>query len=201
MGQWGQCILFSVVFTSSLPSHLTQCLGPTSNCHLLTNTMTQVRSCLSIWWEWFRGTHRKDDRGSLSIKSSREGVIVLSNIKSKTIPAIAGPRERGGGVSTLWRYLSDPLSKTTWTNSAHWMSRKPPESSEPPKSCLENGLSHTVPKVGNKNSQKRNTARPRSQFLHACIFYIPMIGLSILLHCFCGLMVGIYKSLTDTCRM
>ncbi len=67
----GQCILFSVVFTSTSPTAPQQCLGPT--CHLSTlnyNTVSPVRACLSIWKERFHGTQKEDDRGPQSIQSS-----------------------------------------------------------------------------------------------------------------------------------
>ncbi len=52
--------VFSVVFT--LPSPATSYLST------LTNTVSRVRACLSIWFERFRGNH-KDERGSSSINS------------------------------------------------------------------------------------------------------------------------------------
>ncbi len=43
-----------------------QCL----TCHLLTNTVSPVRACLSIWSERFRGNQMEDERGPLGIQSS-----------------------------------------------------------------------------------------------------------------------------------
>jgi hypothetical protein len=57
------CRLFP--FSLQLPR---QCLGPT--CHLsilLTNAVSPVRACISIWWERFRGTQKKDELEPLCI--------------------------------------------------------------------------------------------------------------------------------------
>ncbi len=42
-----------------------QCLATT--CHLWTNTISQMRACLSIGLERFRGSQTEDERGPLSI--------------------------------------------------------------------------------------------------------------------------------------
>jgi hypothetical protein len=67
----GQSILFSVVFTPLSSQPPCQCLSPT--CHLSSlnyNTVSQVRACLIIRLERFRGTQNEDDREPLSIQSS-----------------------------------------------------------------------------------------------------------------------------------
>jgi hypothetical protein len=43
---------------------------------ILTNTVSWVRACLSIWFKRFRGSQKEDERGPLSIKSSL-GIIVF----------------------------------------------------------------------------------------------------------------------------
>jgi hypothetical protein len=60
--QRGQCILFSVVFSPSPPA-TTAVFG-------LTNTVSPMRVCLTIWWESFRGNQKEDDCGPHSIQSS-----------------------------------------------------------------------------------------------------------------------------------
>jgi len=54
------------------------------------------------------------------------------------------------------------------------------------------------------NIPRKGIARPQSQLPHSCvcerfILYIPTIDLPILLQEICGPIMGIYKSLTDTC--
>jgi hypothetical protein len=63
-----------------------------------------------------------------------------------------------------------------------------------------------VPKIGNIYYQTRNCAVtvPISNFhIHVSVseLYIPTIDLPILVQKICGPILGIYKSLTDTCDM
>ncbi len=68
--QRGQFILFSVVFSPHPRSHHGSVwLLPVISL-LLTNTVSLVRACLSIWLERFRGSQKEDERVPLSIKSS-----------------------------------------------------------------------------------------------------------------------------------
>ncbi len=66
--QRGLYILFSVVISSSPPSHHgSVCVLPVISLYL-TNTVSPVWACLIIWWERFRGTQKEDDRRPLSIQ-------------------------------------------------------------------------------------------------------------------------------------
>ncbi len=60
-----------------------------------------------------------------------------------------------------------------------------------------------IPKIGNIASQERNCATtvPISTFMCLSDLYISTIDLPILLQEKCGPILGIYKSLTDTCRV
>ncbi len=72
---------------------------------LLSNTVSPVRICQSIWLERFRGTQKEDDRRPLNIQSSLKTVISVSLSTDKC---------------TLWYLFSKlPLSNTfRW-----WVSR------------------------------------------------------------------------------
>ncbi len=66
--QRSQCILFSVVFTPPSHSHHGSVwLLPVIS--LLTNTVSVVRACLSIWLERFYGTQKENECGPFSIQS------------------------------------------------------------------------------------------------------------------------------------
>ncbi len=54
-GNKDPCILFSVVFNPSLSSHRGKVWVLPVISILLTNSVSPVRACLSIWWERFRG--------------------------------------------------------------------------------------------------------------------------------------------------
>jgi hypothetical protein len=58
------CFVFCRIYPSS-PMPPRQCLAPTVPLKslLLTNTVSQVRACLSIWLERFRGTQNGDEHG------------------------------------------------------------------------------------------------------------------------------------------
>ncbi len=55
-----QCILFYVVFAFSHPSQYGNGLVLPVISLLLTDTVSPVRACLSIWWERFRGSQEDD---------------------------------------------------------------------------------------------------------------------------------------------
>ncbi len=59
-------------------------------CHLcisllLTNTVSPVRACVSIWLERFRGTQKEDDRGPLSINSSLDWRLHFVNREKRLV--------------------------------------------------------------------------------------------------------------------
>ncbi len=68
----GQCLL-SIFFTLLPPNQPPRwCLSPTCISLLLTNTVSSVRACLSIWYERFRGNQKNQtiEPGPRSIQSS-----------------------------------------------------------------------------------------------------------------------------------
>jgi hypothetical protein len=65
-----KCILFSVVFTPPHTSHHVSVWFLSVISLLLTNTLSQMRSCLSILLDRLRGSQKEDERGPLSIQSS-----------------------------------------------------------------------------------------------------------------------------------
>ncbi len=80
---------------SSLPTsphshHGTVWFLPVISLH---DTVSQVRACLSIWWERFRGTQKEDDRGPLIIQCSLVHILQLDSAVTDALPRVnaAGP--------------------------------------------------------------------------------------------------------------
>ncbi len=65
-----QCLLFSVVFTPTPPSHYGSVPLLPIIFSLSATAVSPVQSCLSIRWERLRGSPNEDERGPLSIQSS-----------------------------------------------------------------------------------------------------------------------------------
>jgi hypothetical protein len=81
---------------SSPPQPPQQCLGPT--CHL-TNTVSPVGACLSIWWARFRETHKK----------TIVGLLVFNPLWGRVWRQGRRGRLCGGGEMVLFE---DPLDRT-----------------------------------------------------------------------------------------
>ncbi len=73
------------VFTPSHPATSAAFKSYLSSLHVysLTNTVSPLRACLSIWWERFRDSQKEYDRGPLSIQSSLLLTNKLNPIASK----------------------------------------------------------------------------------------------------------------------
>ncbi len=73
------------VFTPSHPATTAAFKSYLSSLHVysLTNTVSPLRACLSIWWERFRDSQKEYDRGPLSIQSSLLLTNKLNPIASK----------------------------------------------------------------------------------------------------------------------